>query len=487
MTADLVERLAQHRALAGVPRQELEWLVNHGEVIQLAVGDVLTSKSGPVRGLFIVLAGHLSIYVDRGAGPIKVMAWHGGDVTGLLPYSRLVAPPSDVKGRRTHGNPADPARGHSCADSAVSGAHGQVRAHHGGPRPAVHVGRPAERKALVLGKLAAGLAHELNNPASAVVAQRRGPRAQIDRRRDRLARVRRRHADTGAAFGGGPCPVALYGTRRHVRSHGACASRSEERIVEWLEDHGADPLSADTLVDSAITEDVLDQLAAAISGDSLQIVLQVLVAECSAHQLVNEIQASASRIHKLVAAVKGFTYMDQAAQQQPVDIGKALSDTLVVLNSKARTKNVTVSLTSSRTFRACRRTAARSIRSGRTLSTTRWMRRPAKSQSPLSPGTDLVVTRDRRWQRHAAGSEEPASSIPSSRRSRRVGHRPRPRHRAALVTAASRTIAVESHPGRTEFTVTLPIDPAKSGQVRSEEEVFSLLTYSQRFQIFVHE
>ena len=118
----------------------------------------------------------------------------------------------------------------------------------------------------------------------------------------------------------------------------------EERIVEWLEDHGADPLSADALVDSAITEEALDQLAAAISGDSLQLVLQVLIAECSAHQLVNEIQAAASRIHKLVAAVKGFTYMDQAAQQQPVDIGKALSDTLVVLNSKARTKNITVSL-----------------------------------------------------------------------------------------------------------------------------------------------
>ena len=50
--------------------------------------------------------------------------------------------------------------------------------------------------------------------------------------------------------------------------------------------------------------------------------------------------------------MKGFTYMDQAAAQEPVDIGKALGDTLVVLNSKARTKKSPSRSRSKRIFRA---------------------------------------------------------------------------------------------------------------------------------------
>ena len=47
------------------------------------------------KGLFVVLTGHIAIFVDRGAGRHKVMEWRAGDVTGVLPYSRLVSPPGD--------------------------------------------------------------------------------------------------------------------------------------------------------------------------------------------------------------------------------------------------------------------------------------------------------------------------------------------------------------------------------------------------------
>src|SRR5687768_10193848 len=92
----LIERLSEHRLLSAVPPAELAWLAARGEVMLLAIGDVLTPKTGPVRGLYAVLSGHLSISVDRGSGPHKVMEWRTGDITGLLPYSRLVAPPGDV-------------------------------------------------------------------------------------------------------------------------------------------------------------------------------------------------------------------------------------------------------------------------------------------------------------------------------------------------------------------------------------------------------
>ncbi len=90
--------------------------------------------------------------------------------------------------------------------------------------------------------------------------------------------------------------------------------------------------------------DALDQLAEALDGEALSVILPWLVAGCATYQLASEIEAAASRIHNLVAAVKGFTYMDQATMPKPVDVGQGLADTLAVLNAKARGKQVGVSL-----------------------------------------------------------------------------------------------------------------------------------------------
>jgi CRP-like cAMP-binding protein len=94
--ADVVDRLADHKTIGGAPRSELEWLAAHGSLRHLHAGEVLTPKGKSVDGLFIVLSGRISISVDRGAGPHKITEWRQGDVTGLLPYSRLVSPPADT-------------------------------------------------------------------------------------------------------------------------------------------------------------------------------------------------------------------------------------------------------------------------------------------------------------------------------------------------------------------------------------------------------
>jgi CRP-like cAMP-binding protein len=94
--ASLVERLAAHRTVGAVPREQLEWLSEVGQLRTLEAGDILSASGQPVAGLYVILEGHLFIRVDRGAGSRIVMEWHGGDVTGLLPYSRIRTPPGNV-------------------------------------------------------------------------------------------------------------------------------------------------------------------------------------------------------------------------------------------------------------------------------------------------------------------------------------------------------------------------------------------------------
>src|SRR5690348_14738924 len=95
METELLEQLSAHKTLGGVPRHELEWLASHGKHLSFEEGAILSHKGEPVTHMYVVLSGHAAIFVDRGAGPKKVLEWRGGDVTGVLPYSRITGPPGD--------------------------------------------------------------------------------------------------------------------------------------------------------------------------------------------------------------------------------------------------------------------------------------------------------------------------------------------------------------------------------------------------------
>ncbi|HEX7617011.1 MAG TPA: ATP-binding protein [Thermoanaerobaculia bacterium] len=339
------DRLAAHRLLAGAPPDQLAWLAARGRLVQLGTGDVLSPKSGTVRGLYIVLSGHMSIHVDRGSGPNKVMEWRGGDVTGVLPYSRLKESPGDVKAEvptEVFMVPREeiPALIRDCHELTSIFVHVMVDRARQFTSSDLQV-----EKMSSLGRLAAGLAHELNNPASAVARSAQGLKA-------RLSEVERASRALGAA--------RLSETQQAAvdRSRGLCLAAAgttfgrspieradrEDAIADWLSRHGADVTAAEALAESAITLDALDALASTLDREALRATLPWLMAGCATYQLVSEIEASATKIHNLVAAVKGFTYMDQATMPKPVDVAQGLADTLAVLNAKARGKSVSVSL-----------------------------------------------------------------------------------------------------------------------------------------------
>src|ERR1700687_1062799 len=97
MTAnDLIDRLTEHKTLGAAPREEMAWLAAHGSLRTLGAGEVLSHRGVPVEGLYVILSGHVSLSADRGAGLQKIIEWRAGDVSGILPYSRLVNPPGDA-------------------------------------------------------------------------------------------------------------------------------------------------------------------------------------------------------------------------------------------------------------------------------------------------------------------------------------------------------------------------------------------------------
>jgi signal transduction histidine kinase len=336
----LLERLAAHRTLSGVPRDQLAWLVETGGVETLEPGVVLTPSTGPVRGLYIVLDGHLLIRVDRGSGPRIVMEWHGGDVTGMLPYSRIKAPPGDVVAEERTTVLVIPAANlprliHECEELTAVLVHVMV--------DRARVFKSSElldEKMASLGRLAAGLAHELNNPASAVERSAKTLVAELGVLEDATKKFCALNLSdeqcltlTGFPVDGEAGRPALSPLER--------ADRLDE-IDTWLSSHEVTGIDADPLLESGVRLEALDRMVSLVGRDKAGIVLAHMASAQAVRQLAAEIETAASRIHSLVAAVKGFTYVNQQSTLQPIAIGRGLSDTVTVLRSKAKAKSVAV-------------------------------------------------------------------------------------------------------------------------------------------------
>jgi signal transduction histidine kinase len=341
---DLVDRLAAHKTLGKAPRAELEWLAAHGTLRNLEEGEILTPKGGPVTGMFIVLAGTLAIFVDRGAGRHKLLEWRAGDIAGMLPYSRLVSPPGDSVAQ-------EPSEILAIARDELAAL---IRDCHEITSILVHTMLDRARfftssglhdeKMMSLGKLSAGLAHELNNPVSAI---ERGASLL----ESRLEETEQATRTLGASRLPDDQLAAIDAVRRSCVTEREASVLSpiqqaerEDAIADWLGSHGIDETLAGPLADTPVTIDALDRVADTVDGPALAAALRSVAATCAVRGIAVEIREAARRISGLVTAIKGFTHMDQAMVAEPVDVVTGLGNTVAVLNAKARARTIAVTI-----------------------------------------------------------------------------------------------------------------------------------------------
>ncbi len=319
--------------LSGLTAEEYGWLADHGEQRTAANGDLLFHEGQAATSMGIVLSGEIHVRREYG-GSIPLFIGKAGQITGLLPFSRM----------KTYGGMGsaagevwalviDQSQFPAMLEAIPSMAQRCVSTLLDRVREMTRMEQQAEKLA-ALGKLAGNLAHELNNPASAAQRAAAG-----------LLQELRTYGQQKYALGA-ICLAetelqAVHAWQNEMRGRKASnqaldIAEREDRLAQWFQEHGLDQSSwrsTPELSERGVSAADLDRLEAVLNGRGLDAVLRQFASSLRAEQMTEAMIDATARIFDLIAAIKDYSYMDQAPIQE-ISIPQAIESTLAMLGSR---------------------------------------------------------------------------------------------------------------------------------------------------------
>jgi signal transduction histidine kinase len=320
---------------ADLPDDQLDWFISQSQELRLKAGETYSRQGDPADAMFVILEGRTQ---GRGEvnGEIIAFDLEPGDVTGVLPFSRMkqftVGQRAEVDSRALRFPsslfPELIQKMPELTKRLVGLMSDRIR-------EVTRLEQQRDRLAS-LGKLSAGLAHELNNPASA--AKRAASQLREMIKKIKTASVELGKRDLSPAQKTEIEKLeALFTQKDVVPPDALTITDLEDQIDSLLRSHGQNDLwqLAADLARRNIKPEILESLFATLDSDAARAALVRIAASVEVAVLLHEIESSTSRISDLVGAIKEYTYMDQSRVQN-VDVVKSLETTLTILNHKLK-------------------------------------------------------------------------------------------------------------------------------------------------------
>ncbi len=303
----IVERLRGTPLFGGLDDATLLALATRGQIRDLAPGELLIKEGERAVAMFVVLDGELDVTKRSGRTEIPLARVGPGSLQGeiaALEGGRRLASVRSIGVSEVLQIPTDTIRELLSADPDVALAVIKTAVQRLRGMEAML----REREKLAgLGTLAAGLAHELNNPAAAAMRSIRSLGEAI------------------ASAESLPRPVPPPRPPEGATAPRSALERADR--IDELSRVSGDEESAGVLADAGWTADALRALPA----DAIPWV----AADASVQQLLSELRMAVERMSEIVGAVKGYAYLDQAPVQR-VDVRAGIEQTLVILRHKLR-------------------------------------------------------------------------------------------------------------------------------------------------------
>jgi signal transduction histidine kinase len=333
---DIAAALGKLTPLQGLTLEERLWLAQHGEELVAEPGEVLFEEGSPAERMVFMLKGDIHVYRQRsGGGPLGLFIGRTQPITGLLPFSRMKTYGGQgVAVTRLWALLIDKQLFPSMLLAIPSMGQRTVSVMMDRVREVTRIEQQAE-KLSALGKLAANLAHELNNPASAA------QRAAASLVGELMANRANRHRLVNLCLSQEQVRL-VEGWEQRVMTRGPVLGETatesiehEEELREWLIALPCDTAweVAPPLAEQGITVQDLEDINGFLSAEATCVTLQYFVRYLRSRLNVDTLVSATARIFDLISAIKDYSNMDRAALQE-VDVPAGLDATVQMLHSR---------------------------------------------------------------------------------------------------------------------------------------------------------
>ena len=332
------ELIRQQLLFAGLAEQDINWLAQHAELIEVPAGTYVIREGEPGDALYLIAKGEFQVSKRAGNAEVAIAMRGVGEVFGEM--SLLEARPRSASLRAIKDSllvKIDQATFNQLVTTRPAATLSILRTVLERFRNTEAVLRQNEKMAS-LGTLSAGLAHELNNPAAAA----RRSSAQL---RDLLAEWQRCSADVGALDLDAAQRQQIDALRDDIAKRATTPAQidpltrsdRESDMQTWLEARHIDNAweIAPNLVALGWDVPELARLNDEFTPTQFACVAKWLCVGCSVYVLLDEVNKSAERISEIVQAVKSYSFLDQAPIQE-IDVHTGLENTLVILRHKLK-------------------------------------------------------------------------------------------------------------------------------------------------------
>lgn len=334
--------MAAFSLLSEIPRTQIEWVVERGELHELPAGTVFFKKGDEINKLFLVLEGMTSFRIEQNGQYKELGGLKKGDISGALPYSRaqsVMAEGSAVIDTRVFMLDKSYFRNLVCECYELT----EVLVHQMTDRVRNATRKQQQdEKLMALGKISAGLAHELNNPASAIARSSELLQKHLSSVPGDFKKVTSMDITDEAVDFINDLLYSKIGNGINKSESLMQRTEREDDLTDWLEDNGYGDyyMLSETLAEYGFCMDDLARIREKTSAEGFPHILEWGESMLTTEKMVGEIKEASNRISTLVTSVKSYSHMDKNNEQEPTNVHIGIHNTLTILNHKLKKNKV---------------------------------------------------------------------------------------------------------------------------------------------------